>query len=112
MGKWDFLTNHAHVLNCVAADPSVRIRDIAVAVGITERSAHSIVTDLVREGYLLREREGRRNRYTVNVGLPLRHPLVSERAIGDLLAVLRKPGVPAVAGDEVSLKGVVPAPRA
>jgi DNA-binding MarR family transcriptional regulator len=87
-GGWDFLTNHAHVLTCVAHDPGIRLRDIAAAVGITERAAHRIVSELVEEGYVLREREGRRNRYQVVPELPLRHPLVSEREVGDLLKVL------------------------
>jgi DNA-binding MarR family transcriptional regulator len=85
---WDFLTNHAHVLTCVADDPGIRLRDIAAAVGITERAAHKILSDLVEEGYVLRQREGRRNRYQVVPELPLRHPLVQGRAVGDLLEVL------------------------
>jgi uncharacterized membrane protein len=91
--RWDFLTNHAHVLTCVAGDPGIRLRDIAAAVGITERAAHRIVSELVEEGYLLREREGRRNRYTVVPDRPLRHPLVKEREVGDLLSVLLGSGV-------------------
>jgi predicted transcriptional regulator len=85
---WDFLTNHAHVLVCVANDPAIRLRDIAAAVGITERAAHQILSQLVEEGYVLREREGRRNRYQVVAGLPMRHPLLQEREVGELLAVL------------------------
>jgi DNA-binding MarR family transcriptional regulator len=85
---WDFLTNHAHVLVCVAHDPGIRLRDIAAAVGITERAAHRILSELVEEGYVARERVGRRNRYEVKPGLPLRHPLVQGREVGDLLAVL------------------------
>lgn|SRR5204863_9583656 len=85
---WDFLTNHAHVLTCVAHDPGVRLRDIAAAVGITERAAHRILSELVEEGYVLRERQGRRNRYQVKPDLPLRHPLVKGREVGDLLEVL------------------------
>ena len=85
---WDFLTNHAHVLMCVAHDPGIRLRDIAAAVGITERAAHRILSELVDGGYVLREREGRRNRYQVKPELPLRHPLVQEREVGDLLEVL------------------------
>jgi DNA-binding MarR family transcriptional regulator len=85
---WDFLTNHAHVLTCVAHDPGIRLRDIAAAVGITERAAHRIVSELVEEGYVLRERRGRRNRYQVVAGLPMRHPLVQERKVGELLEVL------------------------
>ena len=86
--RWDFLTNHAHVLVCVAHDSGIRLRDIAAAVGITERAAHRILSELVEEGYVLRERHGRRNRYQVKPELPLRHPLVQEREVGDLLKVL------------------------
>ena len=85
---WDFLTNHAHVLTCVANDPGIRLRDIAAAVGITERAAHRILSELVEEGYVWRERQGRRNHYQVVPELPLRHPLVQEREVGDLLKVL------------------------
>jgi DNA-binding Lrp family transcriptional regulator len=85
---WDFLTNHAHVLMCVAHDPGIRLRDIAAAVGITERAAHRILSQLVEEGYVLRERQGRRNRYEVVAGRPMRHPLVQEREVGELLEVL------------------------
>ena len=85
---WDFLTNHAHVLTCVAEDPGIRLRDIADAVGITERAAHRILSELVEAGYVLRQREGRRNRYQVVPDLPLRHPLVQGREVGDLLNVL------------------------
>ena len=94
---WDFLTNHAHVLVCVAHDPGIRLRDIAAAVGITERAAHRILSELVEEGYVLRERQGRRNRYQVVPELPLRHPLVQEREVGDLLEVLLRSARPATA---------------
>jgi DNA-binding Lrp family transcriptional regulator len=87
-GHWDFLTHHAHVLMCVASDPGIRLRDIAAAVGITERAAHRILSELVEEGYVLRERHGRRNRYQVVAGRPMRHPLVEEREVGELLEVL------------------------
>jgi DNA-binding MarR family transcriptional regulator len=86
--EWDFLTNHAHVLLCVARDHGARVRDIAAAVGITERAAHKILSELVANGYLLRERQGRRNRYEVVAKLPLRHPLLQDREVGDLLEVL------------------------
>ena len=85
---WDFLTNHAHVLTCIASEPGARLREIAAAIGITERAAHRIVSELVEEGYVLRHREGRRNRYEVVPKLPLRHPLVRQREVGDLLTVL------------------------
>lgn len=90
-GGWDFLTNHAHVLLCIADDPGIRLRDIAEAVGITERGAHKVLSELVDDGYVLRERQGRRNRYTVKPELPLRHPLVHDREVGDLLEVLLRP---------------------
>lgn len=88
MPGWDFLTNHAHVLLCVAKDPGARLRDIAADVGITERATHRILSELVEEGYVLRSREGRRNHYEVRPELSLRHPLVQGREIGDLLDVL------------------------
>src|SRR6476646_10068098 len=96
--RWDFLTNHAHVLLTISQDPGIRLRDIAAAVGITERSAHKILSELVDEGYVLRERHGRRNRYTVKAELPLRHPLVQDREVGDLLDVLGGPERPATKG--------------
>jgi DNA-binding MarR family transcriptional regulator len=89
--RWDFLTHHAHVLLCVSDDPDIRLRDIAAAVGITERSTHKILSELVDDDYVLRERQGRRNRYTVKPEMPLRHPLVRERAVADLLEALTKP---------------------
>jgi predicted transcriptional regulator len=95
VGQWDFLTNHAHVLTCVAHDPGIRLRDIATAVGITERAAHRILSELVDDGYVLRERQGRRNRYQVVPDLPLRHPLVQGREVGDLLEVLLRAAPPA-----------------
>ena len=91
MPGYQFLTNHAQVLLCVAYDPGIRLRDIAETVGITERSAHRIVSELVEDGYIARERIGRRNVYKVEAELPLIHPLAQEtaqRRIGDLLEVL------------------------
>jgi DNA-binding MarR family transcriptional regulator len=91
MPGYQFLTNHAQVLLCVAHDPGIRLRDIAETVGITERSAHRIVSELVDDGYVARERIGRRNVYKVKPELPLIHALNQEteqRRIGDLLEVL------------------------
>jgi hypothetical protein len=93
--RWTFLTNHAHVLICIANEDDVRGRDIAERVGITERAAQAIIADLVRDGYVRRTREGRRNRYTINTASPLRHPLEAEHSAGDLLAVLGKLATPA-----------------
>lgn len=84
-GDWTFLTNHAHVLLCVAADPDIRLRDIATRVGITERAAQKIVHDLVDGDYLAVTRRGRRNHYRVLHGGHFRHPLESRREVGDLL---------------------------
>jgi hypothetical protein len=86
--RWTFLTNHAHVLVCIAEEPDIRGRDIAPRVGITERAAQAIVADLVAEGYVTRTREGRRNRYEVNPDAPLRHPLEHDHTIGELLVTL------------------------
>lgn len=86
---WTFLTNHAHVLLCVARDPEARLRDVAAEVGITERAAQRIVTDLEEAGYLERRRDGRRNRYRLHPELPLRHPLEAEHTIGEILETLR-----------------------
>ena len=88
MATWTFLTNHAHVLLCVARDPGTRLRDIADCVGITERATHRIVDELVEAGYLTRHRLGRRNFYEVHPEGPMRGPLEGGRAIGELLAVL------------------------
>ncbi|MGA7396706.1 MAG: winged helix-turn-helix transcriptional regulator [Solirubrobacterales bacterium] len=86
--SWDFLTNHAHVLLCVSRDPDIRLRDLAAAIGITERATHRILSELVDEGYVIREKEGRRNRYEVMPDQPLRHPLVGQGEVGDLLKLL------------------------
>jgi MarR family len=88
MESWSFLTNHARVLLSIAHDPGARLRDIAAALGITERSAYGIVTDLTRAGYVVKEKDGRRNRYQIQVHLPLPGPVGREPAIGDVLAVL------------------------
>ena len=100
MGHCEFLTNHAKVLLCVADDPNSRLRDIAAVVGITERAAHRLVAELVEDGYIIRERQGRRTSYKVEPGLPLPHPLVRERRVGELLDVLlgADGGDPASAG--------------
>ncbi len=86
--RWKFLTNHAQVLVSIAHDPGVRLREISERVGITERAAHKIVDDLVRDGYIKRERNGRRNRYTIQGGAPLPDRVGRVERIGDLLEVL------------------------
>jgi predicted transcriptional regulator len=86
--SWSFLTNHAQLLLCIAQDPSIRLREIGEAIGITERAAHRIVVELAAAGYISRKRNGRRNQYTIQSHLPLPDPLAREQRIGDLLAVL------------------------
>jgi DNA-binding IclR family transcriptional regulator len=88
MGHWSFLTNHAQVLVCIARDPAVRLRDIAARLGITERTAYGIVTELEEAGYLTKEKTGRRNRYELRANLPLRTSVAAERTIGDVLDLL------------------------
>ena len=84
--SWSFLTNHARVLLCIASDPGVRLRDIAASLGIAERSAYGIVTDLTAAGYVVKKKDGRRNRYQIQAHLPL--PASQKPAIGEVLAVL------------------------
>jgi MarR family len=83
--SWTFLSNHAYVLVSIAAEPEIRMRDVATRVGITERAVQRIVAELEAGGYLSIAREGRRNRYTVNTELPLRHPVDSHRTVGNLV---------------------------
>ena len=97
MASWTFLTNHAQVLLCVARDPGVRLRDIAVALDITERSAFGIMTDLAEAGYVVKEKEGRRTRYRIQAHLPLPEPTPRERTVGEILALL--------AGSDVNVTG-------
>ena len=85
MSSWGFLSNHAHVLLCVARDPEMRLRDIASCVGITERATHRIVCELEQGGYLTRHRNGARNQYEVHLDAPLPHDLESGTAVGELL---------------------------
>jgi DNA-binding transcriptional ArsR family regulator len=88
---WTFLSNHGHVLVCLARDPEARLRDVALAVGITERAVQKIVSDLEEAGVVERVRDGRRNRYRLFPDRPLRHPIEAHRTIGALLAMLLNP---------------------
>src|SRR4051794_23014332 len=88
MKDWSFLTNHARVLLCIGNDPGVRLREIADAVGITERRAFAIVNDLTAAGYVLKQREGRRNRYEIQHDRPLDEAVGHPRTIGELVALL------------------------
>ena len=88
---WTFLSNHAHVLVCLALDPDARLRDVAAEVGITERAVQGIVGDLEQAAVIVRERQGRRNTYRLNLEAPLRHPLEAHRSIRALLAMVLDP---------------------
>jgi len=89
--EWTFLTNHAHVLLCLAADPELRVRDLALRVGITERAVQKIIAELEAGGVLARERDGRRNRYTIHGHQPLRHPVEAHRSLSDLIRAILGP---------------------
>lgn len=86
--EWTFLTNHAHVLICLATDPDARLRHVADRVGITERAVQRIVQDLEEGGVITRTRDGRRNRYRIHTRKALRHPVESHKRIADLLAMV------------------------
>ena len=93
MERWSFLTNHARVLLCIAHDPGARLRDIAASLGVTDRSVHGIVTDLTAAGYVVKQNDGRRNRYQIQAHRPLpepasQEPARPEPAIGEVLALL------------------------
>lgn len=96
MTQWGFLTNHARTLLFIAQYSDARLRDLATALGITERTAYGIVADLTQAGYLVKHRDGRRNRYEVQTHLPLPDTIGRERMIGEMLDLLverrRAPG--------------------
>ncbi|MDN5854766.1 MAG: MarR family transcriptional regulator [Actinomycetia bacterium] len=88
MSRWSFITNHARVLLLIAGNPDARLRDLALALNITERTAFAIVTDLVEDGYVIKERGGRRNRYHIQEDLPMPDAMGQQRTIGEVLALL------------------------
>jgi DNA-binding Lrp family transcriptional regulator len=88
---WTFLTNHAHVLLLIAEDPEIRLRELAEQIGITLRAVQRIVADLEASAYLQRRRFGRRNRYQIDLELPLRHPVEAHRTVGALLSLVDYP---------------------
>ena len=88
MADWSFLTNHARVLLCIAYDPGVRLRDIAARTGVTERTAYGLVADLTAAGYVVKHKDGRRNRYQIQAHLPLPETDSRERTIGEILTLL------------------------
>ena len=91
MASWSFLTNHARVLLCIARDPGTRLRDIAASLGVTERAAHGIVNDLTDAGYVVKQKDGRRNRYQIQAHLPLPEAGHEDLAIGEVLDLLARP---------------------
>ena len=96
---WNFLSNYAHVLVCLSVNPEARLREIAAQVGITERSAMRLITQLDEAGILIREKQGRRNHYVINMKAPLRHPLESHCTVGQLLEMLSRKDASAQNGD-------------
>lgn len=88
MSEWTLLSNHGHVMVFLARNPEARLRDLAAEVGITERAAQRIVNELVEDGYLLKERVGRRNHYRLNRRAPMRHPIERDHSVGEFLASL------------------------
>jgi hypothetical protein len=112
--EWSFLTKHAWALICIAHDPGVRLRDIAVELRVTERSAYAIVNDLSAAGYVVKDKDGRRNRYEIQGHLPMKDAIGRERTIGDVLEILVDPTVPMLAerGRQRGPDGALPdAPR-
>lgn len=86
--SWTFLSNHGHVLVCIVRDPNVRVREIAQAVGITERAVQRILSELEEAGVIVRTRLGRRTHYEVDESLPLRHPMEAQHSVGELVRVV------------------------
>jgi DNA-binding transcriptional ArsR family regulator len=94
VGDWSFLTNHARAMLYIASNPDARLRDLATALDVTERTAYGIVVDLTETGYVVKERDGRRNRYQIQLDLPLRDKISRERTIGELLDLLSESKLP------------------
>lgn len=88
---WTFITNHAHVLFCIAQDPAIRLRDVATQVGLTERAVQRIVRELEESGYISRQRQGRRVNYQVHEQQPLRRPVTRHRRVAELLDLIETP---------------------
>ena len=91
MASWSFLTNHGRALVCIARDPEVRLREIAASLSITERRAYGIVNDLAESGYIVKQKDGRRNRYEIQFHLPLPEPNTKQQPIGEVIALLASP---------------------
>jgi MarR family len=95
MSSWQVFSNHGRVLVTLARDPALRLRDVAEACDITERSAHRIVSELVEQGYLAKKRNGARNHYEIRPDVPIHDPLLGEHWVGEILAVLASHAAPA-----------------
>ena len=100
MGKWTFVTNHAVVLTYLAKHPSITARQLALEIGITERAVRTIIADLESEGYIVKAKEGRRVRYGVEAGLPLRHSTQMGKQVGQLLKLLGRGEKPTRKGSD------------
>ncbi|MFW2388742.1 MAG: helix-turn-helix transcriptional regulator [Polyangiales bacterium] len=87
--SWTFLSNHGHVLVCIVRDPDIRVREIAQAVGLTERAVQRILSELEEAGVIVRVRQGRRTHYEVDESLPLRHPMEAQHSVGELVRAVR-----------------------
>ena len=99
--RWTFFTNHAHILLCLSQKSNARLREIADRVGITERAVHKIVSDLEHDGIIVRTREGRRNHYQINTGMPMRHPLEAHCSVGQIIETILKPRKENVGNDKL-----------
>ena len=86
-GRWTVLSNHGLALVCVARDPGIRLRDLADCMGVSDRTAFGVVDELIESGYLRRYKEGNRNRYEIDPEAPMRHPIIEDHWVGELLAV-------------------------
>ena len=86
--QWTFLTNHSHVLLCLVNNPSIKMKEIAKKVDITERAVQNIISDLRKEGYINRERKGRRNKYQINENMNLKHPIEEHKTLADLIKLI------------------------
>ncbi|MEJ2047809.1 MAG: winged helix-turn-helix domain-containing protein [Dehalococcoidia bacterium] len=88
MTGWKFVTNHAMVLCLIAQQPRITAREISLALGVTERTTHNIISDLEADGYITKTKEGRRLRYSIDSEMPLRHKMHEDKAVGELLGIL------------------------
>lgn len=107
--RWTFLTNHGHVLLCLAQAPELRLRDVAERVGVTERAVQRIVADLEEAGYLTRHRAGRQNEYEINGRQPMRHPVEAHQTVGALIALIGEGGTHRAAAGRTERAAVKPA---